>query len=614
MKKNYLLLAIMALMFFKAFSQPTVAAPAPTAPAGTVLSLFGSHYTAVAQAAGVGVWTPGWGQATAVTFSNIGGSDTTIVYTGLNYQGVAFSTPPNINALAYDSIHLDIWSSTCSKVNFHLISTPTAETGPDLPLNSGSWTSVTLPLSAFTPTVDLGNIFQMKFTAVTPATGSTIYLENIYFKQVTGKPVITGFSVPATMAPGATYTITTPTSTSPGAFTYTSSNTAVATISGNVITAVAGGTTIITATQAAASGYLAGTAAANLTVPYAVPTSPAPKPGQFASNVVSLYGNNYTNVAGTNWYPGWGQTTVASTILLSGDSTLYFQTTNYQGVQLTGSVDASAMKFLHIDVWTPNSTALDVNLINTAPPNPALVQQKYTVYPTLNKWNSFDIPLSAYNTINLKTINQMMFVDTPFGNGTVYLENIYFWKPGGVPVKFQNIQATKSGSNAVITWKTVNETNNAGFNIQKSFNGVNWVTFKTIAGKGNSSIANDYSITDNSPFNGTTYYRLVQIDNSGSETLSNTVSLDFLSKYMNLSFYPNPVKNTMVINLPVIENNSANLNLISINGKVIKSIQLKSQNTSSNMVLDVSDLTKGIYILMLNDGVNMTSSKFVVED
>jgi len=613
MKKNYALCFIMSLMLFKGIAQPTTAAPAPTAPAVTVLSLFGSHYTAATQAAGVGVWTPGWGQKDVVSFTNIGGSDTTIIYTGLDYQGVAFSTPPNINALAYDSIHLDIWSSTCTKVNFHLISTPTAETGPDLPLNSGSWTSVTLPLTAFTPTVDLGNIFQMKFTAVTPASGSTIYLENIYFKQVTGKPVITGFNVPATMPQGTTYTITTPTSTSTGVFTYTSSNTAVATVNGNVITAVGGGSCTITATQAAANGYLAGTAAANLTVPFAVPLSPAPTPTEAASHVVSLYGNAYTNVAGTTWFPGWGQITVASTILLSGDSTLYYQNMNYQGVQLAGSVDASKMKYLHVDVWTPNSTALDVNLINTAPPNPALVQQKVTLYPSMNKWNSFDIPLSSYNNISLSAINQLMFVDTPFGKGTVYIENIYFWRPDGLPVKFTNLQAVKNGNSSIISWKTMDEINNSAFNVQKSYNGVDWVTIKTVAGKGNSLNQNDYSIVDNNPFNGTNYYRLIDIDNTGNETYSNTVSLNFSTKYLGLSFYPNPVKNSMIINLPVIESNSANLNVICTNGKVIKTFKLNTQNNSTNMTLDVSDLSKGVYILMLNDGVNNNSSKFVVE-
>jgi hypothetical protein len=63
-----------------------------------------------------------------------------------------------------------------------------------------------------------------------------------------------------------------PSSNSSGAFSYTSSNTAVATVSGSTITIVGGGTSTITATQAATTNYLQGTASATLTVNRLVPT------------------------------------------------------------------------------------------------------------------------------------------------------------------------------------------------------------------------------------------------------------------------------------------------------------------------------------------------------
>ena len=62
------------------------------------------------------------------------------------------------------------------------------------------------------------------------------------------------------------FTLTDPTSNSAGAFTYTSSNTAVATISGNTVTIVGAGTSTITATQAANGLYTATTITATLTV------------------------------------------------------------------------------------------------------------------------------------------------------------------------------------------------------------------------------------------------------------------------------------------------------------------------------------------------------------
>ena len=87
-----------------------------------------------------------------------------------------------------------------------------------------------------------------------------------YGLSISGHPVITGFSnITKTFYDGS-FTLSTPTSNSDGAFTYTSSNTAVATISGSVVSIVAAGSTTITATQAAAGDYSSGTISATLTV------------------------------------------------------------------------------------------------------------------------------------------------------------------------------------------------------------------------------------------------------------------------------------------------------------------------------------------------------------
>lgn len=64
----------------------------------------------------------------------------------------------------------------------------------------------------------------------------------------------------------AAFTITDPSSNSAGAFSYSSSNTSVATVSGNTITIVGAGSTTITANQAANGIYNAGSTTATLTV------------------------------------------------------------------------------------------------------------------------------------------------------------------------------------------------------------------------------------------------------------------------------------------------------------------------------------------------------------
>ncbi len=70
----------------------------------------------------------------------------------------------------------------------------------------------------------------------------------------------------------AAFTLTVPTSNATGAFTFASSNTAVATISGTTVTIVGAGTATITATQATDANYNAGSVTALLTVAKATPT------------------------------------------------------------------------------------------------------------------------------------------------------------------------------------------------------------------------------------------------------------------------------------------------------------------------------------------------------
>jgi len=82
----------------------------------------------------------------------------------------------------------------------------------------------------------------------------------------TTTPSITNFSnLSKTLSEGS-FTIVAPSSTSPSAFSYTSSDTSVATISGNIVTILKAGTTIITALQEETAIYYGGSISSVLTV------------------------------------------------------------------------------------------------------------------------------------------------------------------------------------------------------------------------------------------------------------------------------------------------------------------------------------------------------------
>ena len=91
------------------------------------------------------------------------------------------------------------------------------------------------------------------------------------FQVNKASPSISVFSIPTKTVGDIPFTITPPTSTSDGAFSYVSSNTLVATVSGNIVTIVGQGTTTITATQAATTNYTSGIRSSSLTVNQIIP-------------------------------------------------------------------------------------------------------------------------------------------------------------------------------------------------------------------------------------------------------------------------------------------------------------------------------------------------------
>ena len=165
----------------------------------------------------------------------------------------------------------------------------------------------------------------------------------------------------------------------------------------------------------------------NITFSSSVPTGPvtaAPTPTATQANVISVFSDAYTNVSGTDFNPNWGQSTVVSQLAVAGNNTLKFAGLNYQGIQLGSNQDVSGMGFLHLDYWSLNSTLLNVYLIS---PGPA--EKAFSLTVPTSGWKSVDIPLSSFSGVDLKNIIQYKFD----GNGTIWFDNIYFYKTGGAP-------------------------------------------------------------------------------------------------------------------------------------------------------------------------------------
>jgi hypothetical protein len=159
--------------------------------------------------------------------------------------------------------------------------------------------------------------------------------------------------------------------------------------------------------------------------------APAP-PARDVADVISIFSGAYTDISGTDFNPNWGQSTVVTTEDIAGNSTLKYASFNYQGTQFGSTQDASAMEYLHVDMWTPDATVVKVSPINNSG-SPA--ENLVSLTPiNQGQWNSYDIPLTNFTGSGM-TINELIQLKFDGQEGvtpsTIYLDNIYFYKTGG---------------------------------------------------------------------------------------------------------------------------------------------------------------------------------------
>ena len=149
------------------------------------------------------------------------------------------------------------------------------------------------------------------------------------------------------------------------------------------------------------------------------PTEAAPTPTLSEANVISIFSDAYTNIAGVNLNPAWGQSTVVTEMTIEGNNTLLYTGLNYQGTEFTAQ-DVSGMTYLHIDYWTDNSSMLKFFVISQTP---TVDSDYHTIAIVTEEWASVDIPLTTFPNVDLTDVFQFKVE----GNGTIYWDNFYFY-------------------------------------------------------------------------------------------------------------------------------------------------------------------------------------------
>ena len=185
-----------------------------------------------------------------------------------------------------------------------------------------------------------------------------------------------------------------------------------------------------------------------------------------------------------------------------------------------------------------------------------------------------------------------------------------------IPVELIAFNAEMVDGNVVLSWSTATETNNNGFQIERTVRSQqssvsNWENKGFVNGKGTRTEKTFYSFKDKNEKPGAYLYRLKQIDFDGTSSYSNEVEIEVsgpkdFALYQN---YPNPFNPSTTIKFALPVKTNLSLNVYNTLGeKVAEIFNGEKEEGYHEVMFNASGLSSGIYFYKI-ESENYSSTK-----
>jgi hypothetical protein len=225
-------------------------------------------------------------------------------------------------------------------------------------------------------------------------------------------------------------------------------------------------------------------------------------------------------------------------------------------------------------------------------------------YLSLNDASSAPVASSSVNTYS---------ISTKPSEGQVY----EFAPSTTLPIGLSSFKGERIGKIHLLTWKSDSEQNNAGYEIQRSIDGVRFEKISFVPSKaanGNSSSPISYSYEDARPINGSNYYRLKQVNKNQQFAFSGIVMVkaDWMGTFVINAVYPNPIDKFVKLVLATSSSGKVDITIADLSGKVYIATTRNIVVGENLCTFEVGNLAKGTYVVSARseDG-EVATGKFV---
>ncbi len=188
------------------------------------------------------------------------------------------------------------------------------------------------------------------------------------------------------------------------------------------------------------------------------------------------------------------------------------------------------------------------------------------------------------------------------------------------PVELISFKANVIEGNVSLNWQTATETNNKGFEVERSSTSevsgqTGWKKIGYVGGNGTSTETHLYSYTDKDVIPGKYSYRLKQIDFDGKSEYSKEVEVDVNAPavFVLQQNYPNPFNPTTMIKYSIPLDQHVRLNVFNLLGQKVITLLDGMQKAGQHEVnFNASNLASGIYFYKLEAGNQSSIKKLIL--
>lgn len=185
--------------------------------------------------------------------------------------------------------------------------------------------------------------------------------------------------------------------------------------------------------------------------------------------------------------------------------------------------------------------------------------------------------------------------------------------PWPLPIELLYFKANwldQSYKQVILEWETLSESSNSHFEIERSIDAIHFEHVKSVAGVGETNENVDYSTLDNSPYQeGTSYYRLKQIDNNGDFEYSNIEALNIPEGLSFINLFPNPAVNDLNVLLTSSQEDEVTIKVVNNLGQTVREMGEIVEKGYNAIKLNVSEMDAGNYFIE----IYTTSGKYKIE-